>query len=138
MLTEQSIAAARTPDQALDELTKMSGTGFDGMLVRMLLRELKSERHVVERDSVARSVFASSPKTTLLRAYIAVGTLAHLQLNPKTGNYKPCPFLFLSPAKWPSSPAVRAVSVRLRYVCSSRQARKLYSAIRKRASKRRL
>jgi HD-GYP domain-containing protein (c-di-GMP phosphodiesterase class II) len=44
MLTEQSIAAARTPDQALDELAKMSGTGFDGMLVRLLLRELKSER----------------------------------------------------------------------------------------------
>jgi len=44
MLTEQSIAAARTPEQALDELSKMSGTGFDGMLVRLLLRELKSER----------------------------------------------------------------------------------------------
>ncbi|HWO38538.1 MAG TPA: HD domain-containing phosphohydrolase, partial [Candidatus Acidoferrum sp.] len=44
MLTEQSIAAARTPEQALDELAKMSGTGFDGMLVRLLLRELKSER----------------------------------------------------------------------------------------------
>jgi diguanylate cyclase (GGDEF)-like protein len=44
MLTEHSIAAARTPDQALDELAKMSGTGFDGMLVRLLLRELKSER----------------------------------------------------------------------------------------------
>jgi HD-GYP domain-containing protein (c-di-GMP phosphodiesterase class II) len=44
MLTEQSIAAARTPEQALDELSKMSGTGFDGMLVRLLLRELKPER----------------------------------------------------------------------------------------------
>jgi HD-GYP domain-containing protein (c-di-GMP phosphodiesterase class II) len=44
MLTEQSIAAARTPDQALDELAKMSGTGFDGMLVRLLMRELKPER----------------------------------------------------------------------------------------------
>src|ERR1700691_5434323 len=44
MLTEQSISAARTPDQALDELAKMSGTRFDGMLVRLLLRELKSER----------------------------------------------------------------------------------------------
>ena len=31
-------------EQALDELAKMSGTGFDGMLVRLLLRELKSER----------------------------------------------------------------------------------------------
>jgi HD-GYP domain-containing protein (c-di-GMP phosphodiesterase class II) len=44
MLTEQSISAARTSDQALDELAKMSGTRFDGMLVRLLLRELKSER----------------------------------------------------------------------------------------------
>jgi len=44
MLTEQSLSAARSPEQALDELAKMSGTGFDGMLVRLLLRELKSER----------------------------------------------------------------------------------------------
>jgi len=44
MLTEQSVSAARTPEQALDELAKMSGTGFDGMLVRVLLRELRSER----------------------------------------------------------------------------------------------
>src|ERR1700688_3291522 len=51
MLTEQSIAAARTPEQALDELSKMSGTGFDGMLVRLLLRELKSERASSAKDS---------------------------------------------------------------------------------------
>ncbi len=51
MLTEQSIAAARTPEQALDELAKMSGTGFDGMLVRLLLRELKSERTSSSKDS---------------------------------------------------------------------------------------
>ena len=51
MVTEQSIAAARTPEQALDELAKMSGTGFDGMLVRMLLRELKSERISSSKDS---------------------------------------------------------------------------------------
>ena len=44
MVTEQSISAARTPEQALDELIKMSGTRFDGMLVRVLLRGLKSER----------------------------------------------------------------------------------------------
>jgi diguanylate cyclase (GGDEF)-like protein len=50
MVTEQSIAAARTPDQALDELAKMSGTGFDGMLVRLLLRELKSERASSAKD----------------------------------------------------------------------------------------
>jgi diguanylate cyclase (GGDEF)-like protein len=51
MLTEQSIAAARTPEQALDELAKMTGTGFDGMLVRLLLRELKSERASSAKDS---------------------------------------------------------------------------------------
>jgi HD-GYP domain-containing protein (c-di-GMP phosphodiesterase class II) len=50
MVTEQSIAAARTPEQALDELAKMSGTGFDGMLVRLLLRELKSERSSSAKD----------------------------------------------------------------------------------------
>jgi diguanylate cyclase (GGDEF)-like protein len=44
MVTEQSFAAARTPDQALDELSKMSGTRFDGLLVRLLMRGLKSER----------------------------------------------------------------------------------------------
>jgi len=44
MLTEQSFSAARTPDQALDELSKMSGTRFDGMLVRLLIRGLGAER----------------------------------------------------------------------------------------------
>jgi diguanylate cyclase (GGDEF)-like protein len=52
MLTEHSIAAARTPEQALDELAKMSGIGFDGMLVRLLLRELKAERTVPSRESL--------------------------------------------------------------------------------------
>ena len=44
MVTEQSFTTARTPEQALDELVNMSGTRFDGMLVRLLLRGLKSER----------------------------------------------------------------------------------------------
>jgi len=44
MVTEQSFSAARTPDQALEELVNMSGTRFDGMLVRLLLRGLKTER----------------------------------------------------------------------------------------------
>jgi HD-GYP domain-containing protein (c-di-GMP phosphodiesterase class II) len=44
MVTEQSFSSARTPEQALDELSKMSGTRFDGMLVRLLLRGLKAER----------------------------------------------------------------------------------------------
>jgi diguanylate cyclase (GGDEF)-like protein len=44
MVTEQSFVNARTPEQALDELVNLSGTQFDGMLVRLLLRGLKSER----------------------------------------------------------------------------------------------
>jgi len=44
MITEESFSSARTPEQALDELAQMSGTRFDGMLVRLLLRGLKSER----------------------------------------------------------------------------------------------
>jgi diguanylate cyclase (GGDEF)-like protein len=44
LVTEHSLAAARTPDQALNELEQMSGTRFDGMLVRLLLRGLRSER----------------------------------------------------------------------------------------------
>ncbi|HET9409251.1 MAG TPA: diguanylate cyclase [Candidatus Sulfotelmatobacter sp.] len=44
MLTEHSFSTARTSEQALDELANMAGTRFDGMLVRLLLRELKSER----------------------------------------------------------------------------------------------
>jgi len=53
MLTEHSISAARTPDQALEELAKLSGTRFDGMLVRLLLRELKSDELKSERTSPA-------------------------------------------------------------------------------------
>jgi diguanylate cyclase (GGDEF)-like protein len=44
MITQESFSAARSPEQALDELAKMSGTRFDGMLVRLLLRGLKAER----------------------------------------------------------------------------------------------
>jgi diguanylate cyclase (GGDEF)-like protein len=51
MLTEQSISAARTPEQALEELGKMSGTRFDGMLVRLLMRELKAEQASSPKDS---------------------------------------------------------------------------------------
>jgi diguanylate cyclase (GGDEF)-like protein len=44
MTTERSFAAAKTSEQALAELEKMSGTRYDGMLVRILIRELKTER----------------------------------------------------------------------------------------------
>jgi HD-GYP domain-containing protein (c-di-GMP phosphodiesterase class II) len=44
MTTEHSFAPARTSDQALAELSKLSGIRYDGMLVRILMRELKAER----------------------------------------------------------------------------------------------
>jgi diguanylate cyclase (GGDEF)-like protein len=44
MTSERSFAAAKTSEQALAELEKLSGTRYDGMLVRILIRELKAER----------------------------------------------------------------------------------------------
>jgi len=44
MTTEHSFAPAKTAEQALEELEKLSGVRYDGMLVRILIRELKSER----------------------------------------------------------------------------------------------
>ena len=42
MTTERSFAAAKTTEQALAEIEKMSGTRYDGMLVRVLIRQLKT------------------------------------------------------------------------------------------------
>ena len=44
MTAERSFAPAQTSDQALAELEKLSGTRYDGMLVRILMHELKLER----------------------------------------------------------------------------------------------
>ena len=44
MTADCSFSNARSSDQALVELGKMSGVRFDGMLVRILVRELKAER----------------------------------------------------------------------------------------------
>jgi len=44
MTTERSFAPAKNSEQALAELEKLSGIHYDGMLVRILSRELKSER----------------------------------------------------------------------------------------------
>jgi diguanylate cyclase (GGDEF)-like protein len=44
MTTERTFAGSRTSEQALAELERLSGTRYDGMLVRILARELKSER----------------------------------------------------------------------------------------------
>jgi len=42
MTTERAFAAAKTTEQALAEIEKMSGTRYDGMLVRVLMRQLKT------------------------------------------------------------------------------------------------
>ena len=44
MTTERSFAPAKSTAQALAELERLSGIRYDGMLVRMLLRQLKTER----------------------------------------------------------------------------------------------
>ena len=44
MTADRSFANARSSEQALVELGKMSGIRFDGMLVRILVRELKAEK----------------------------------------------------------------------------------------------
>jgi HD-GYP domain-containing protein (c-di-GMP phosphodiesterase class II) len=44
MTTERSFAAAKSSEAALAELEKMSGTRYDGMLVRILLRALRGDR----------------------------------------------------------------------------------------------
>jgi diguanylate cyclase (GGDEF)-like protein len=44
MTTERSFAPAKSTEQALAEMEKLSGTRYDGMLVRILIRELKGEK----------------------------------------------------------------------------------------------
>lgn len=44
LITDRAFASGKTSEQAMAELEKMSGTKCDGMLVRILSRELKSER----------------------------------------------------------------------------------------------
>ena len=44
MTTDRPFAAPKTSEQALTELERLSGTRYDGMLVRVLARELKNER----------------------------------------------------------------------------------------------
>jgi diguanylate cyclase (GGDEF)-like protein len=44
MTTERSFSPAKSGEQALAELEKLSGIRYDGMLVRILLRELRIER----------------------------------------------------------------------------------------------
>jgi HD-GYP domain-containing protein (c-di-GMP phosphodiesterase class II) len=44
LTSDRSMAPGKTSEQALAELERSSGTKYDGMLVRILARELKSER----------------------------------------------------------------------------------------------
>jgi len=44
MTSERAFGPTKSSEQALAELEKLSGTRYDGMLVRILLRELKAER----------------------------------------------------------------------------------------------
>jgi HD-GYP domain-containing protein (c-di-GMP phosphodiesterase class II) len=44
MTTERSFAPAKSSAQALAELERLSGIRYDGMLVRVLLRQMKTER----------------------------------------------------------------------------------------------
>ena len=44
LTTEQALTPAKTSEQALVELEKSSGTRFDGLLVRLLIRQLRAER----------------------------------------------------------------------------------------------
>ena len=50
MTTDRSFATAKSSQQALEELERLSGIRYDGMLVRILFRELK-----MEKGSTARS-----------------------------------------------------------------------------------
>ena len=44
MTSERSFAPARTHEQAIVELERLSGTRFDGMIVRLFARQLKTEK----------------------------------------------------------------------------------------------
>ena len=44
MTSDRSFAPAKTHEQAITELEKLSGTRFDGMIVRLFARLLKMER----------------------------------------------------------------------------------------------
>jgi HD-GYP domain-containing protein (c-di-GMP phosphodiesterase class II) len=44
MTSDRSFASAKTSDQALAELERLSGIRYDGMLVRLLMRQLKAEK----------------------------------------------------------------------------------------------
>jgi HD-GYP domain-containing protein (c-di-GMP phosphodiesterase class II) len=44
MTSDRSFAPSKTNTQAITELEKLSGTRYDGMIVRVLARQLKTEK----------------------------------------------------------------------------------------------
>ncbi|MBV9181324.1 MAG: diguanylate cyclase, partial [Acidobacteria bacterium] len=46
LTSDRALAPGKTSEQAIAELEKLSGVKYDGMLVRLLARELKSERSI--------------------------------------------------------------------------------------------
>ena len=44
MTSERPFAPAKTVDEALTELEKLSGLRYDGMLLRLLVRQLRAEK----------------------------------------------------------------------------------------------
>ena len=46
LTSDRTLAPGKTSEQAIAELEKLSGVKYDGMLVRLLARELKSERSI--------------------------------------------------------------------------------------------
>jgi diguanylate cyclase (GGDEF)-like protein len=44
LTTDHNFTSVRTSDQALQEIEKLSGVRYDGMLVRLLIRQLKTEK----------------------------------------------------------------------------------------------
>ena len=49
MITERPFASARSPEEAMAELENLSGTQFDGMIVRILTRQLRAGKTPVDR-----------------------------------------------------------------------------------------
>ena len=44
LTSDHALSSGKTREEAISELEKQSGTLYDGMLVRVLARELKSEK----------------------------------------------------------------------------------------------
>ena len=51
LTTDRALAPGKTSEQSLAEMEKLSGVRYDGMLVRILMRELRGEKpHRFKQD----------------------------------------------------------------------------------------